>query len=78
MQNSAVSFSACFNYDKKKLNSLLEDLNKSFSVKYNSGLQLITIRHYNDHLIDEIERDNKIFLVQKSRVTVQLLVLPID
>lgn len=77
MQNSAVSFSVCFNYDDKKLVSLLECLNKNFRVKYNSGLQLITIRHYNDRLIDELTMNKKVYLLQKSRVTVQLLVLPI-
>ena len=74
MQNSAVSFSVCFNEDLVKLEALLLDLKEKFILKYNTGLQLITIRHYNDKLIDELIGSKKVYLVQKSRVTVQLLV----
>ncbi len=74
MQNSAVSFSVCFNEDLVKLEALLLDLKEKFVLKYNTGLQLITVRHYNDGLVDELIGDKKVYLVQKSRVTVQLLV----
>lgn len=74
MQNSAVSFSVCFNEDLFKLEALLLDLKEKFILKYNTGLQLITIRHYNDKLVDELIAGKKVYLVQKSRVTVQLLV----
>ena len=74
MQNSAVSFSVCFNEDRTKLEALLSDLKENFSLRYNTNLQLITVRHYNDKLVDELIGSKKIYLVQKSRVTVQLLV----
>jgi len=74
MQNSAVSFSVCFNEDRTKLEALLSDLKENFSLRYNTDLQLITVRHYNDKLVDELIGSKKIYLVQKSRVTVQLLV----
>ena len=74
MQNSAVSFSVCFNEDDIKLESLISELKGAFSLKYNSGLQLITIRHYSNKLENELIGNKKVYLVQKSRVTVQLLV----
>lgn len=74
MQNSAVSFSVCFNEDSTKLESLIADLKENYSLKYNSGLQLITIRHYNEELVKELVRNRKVYLVQKSRVTVHILV----
>jgi len=49
-------------------------LKENFSLRYNTNLQLITVRHYNDKLVDELIGSKKIYLVQKSRVTVQLLV----
>lgn len=73
MQNSAVSFSVCFNEDITKFESLLSDLKENYSLKYNTGLQLITVRHYNDELVDELIGNRKVYLMQKSRVTVQLL-----
>lgn len=74
MQNSAVSFSVCFNEDPIKLEALISDLKGSFTLKYNTGLQLITVRHYDDGIIDELMGNKKVYLLQKSRVTVQLLV----
>ncbi len=74
MQNSAVSFSVCFNDDFSKLESLIADLSTNFSLKYNTGLKLITIRHYNENLIDKLIDNSKVYLFQKSRVNVQFLV----
>ncbi len=73
MQNSAVSFSVCFNEDLSKLESLITHLSNNFNLKYNTGLKLITIRHYNENLIDELIGNNKVYLFQKSRVNVQFL-----
>jgi len=74
MQNSAVSFSVSFNEDVVKLEALITDLKPTFSLKYNTGLQLITVRHYTDEIIDELIGNNKVFLFQKSRVNVQFLI----
>lgn len=74
MQNSAVSFSFCFNYDKIKLESLIEILGNSFNLKYNTGLQLITVRHYTNHLVDELIGEKEVLLIQQSRATTQVLV----
>ncbi|NOY51160.1 MAG: aspartate kinase [Chlorobi bacterium] len=75
MQNSAVSFSVCFNKDNNKLNKLVADLSDQFYVRYNIGLQLLTLRHYNDGLIKEYVGGRKVYLEQKSRATVQLLIM---
>lgn len=74
MQHSAVSFSVCFNHDENKLKSLIDDLKNEFALRYNTGLELITIRYYNNGLIDQLTSGKEIFLEQKSRATVQLLV----
>jgi len=74
MQHSAVSFSVCFDYNANKLEALLTDLKSDFIVKYNDGLQLITIRHYTEKMINELLKNKKVFLEQKSRSTVQLLI----
>ena len=72
MQNSAVSFSVSFNKDNDKLKALIDNLSM-FNLKYNTGLQLLTIRHYTDELINKYVTNKKVYLLQKSRVTVQIL-----
>jgi len=73
MQHSAVSFSVCFDWHKDKLQQLMTSLEKEFSIRYNDGLQLITIRHYTPELIDKMTRNKDIFLEQRSRSTFQVL-----
>jgi len=74
MQNSAVSFSVSFNYHEEKFNALFKELESKFIIRYNIGLQLLTIRHYNDEIINKQVFGKSIFLEQKSRSTVQLLI----
>ncbi|MFH1120764.1 MAG: aspartate kinase [Bacteroidota bacterium] len=74
MQNSAISFSICIDENPGKLHRLITALSGDFRVKYNQGLELITIRHYNQRTIDKVVNQRKILLEQKSRLTVQLVV----
>lgn len=74
MQNSAVSFSVSFNYDEIKLSNLLHDLKDYFQIKYNVNLKLITLRHYTDELYNRVIGNNKIYLIQRSRSTLQALI----
>ncbi|PLX11405.1 MAG: aspartate kinase [Marinilabiliales bacterium] len=74
MQNSAVSFSISFNYHENKFNALLKELDDKFKIRYNIGLQLLTIRHYSDEILNKQLQGKNIFLEQKSRSTVQLLI----
>ena len=74
MQNSAISFSICIDDDPEKLNRLFTALAGDFSVKYNTGLELITIRYYKKKTIDKIVDKRPILLEQRSRLTVQLVV----
>ena len=74
MQNSALSFSVCLDNNDIIFEKLIPLLKKSFKVRYNTGLQLITIRYYNDDIIRSIVGQCNILLEQRSRSTVQILV----
>lgn len=74
MQNSALSFSLCLDYNEILLDKIRERLESQFRLVYNTGLQLITIRYYNQQIIDEIVDGRTILLQQRSRTTTQLLV----
>lgn len=74
MQLSAISFSIVIDSTTEKVNQLFELLTHDYRVKYNSGLELITIRYYDQNTIDRIIMNRRIYLEQKSRTTVQLVV----
>jgi aspartate kinase len=74
MQNSAISFSICIDEGGADMISFIESLQKDFKVRYNRNMELITIRHYNEQIIADLIGKRKVYLEQKSRSTVQLLV----
>ena len=74
MQNSAISFSVCFDSDLIKTPALLRDLEKNFNVKYNYDLELITIRHYEKAQMEQLIAHHEVLLEQKSRITLQMVV----
>lgn len=69
MQNSAISFSVSIDGNNRNFELLVNELQKEFSVKYNSGAELVTIRYYTDDAIKRMIEGKKILLVQKSRNT---------
>ncbi len=74
MQNSALSFSICFDHDSKKLDILIQALTTKYKIKYNEQVELITIRHYTEEAIEKVIGNKKIFVEQKNRTTLQAVV----
>lgn len=77
MQNSAISFSVCIDNKHRELPTLIEELQKAFVVKYNEGLELITVRHYTDETIAQLIEEKEVLLLQKGRATARLVVKPL-
>lgn len=73
MQNSAISFSVSVADQGIKLQQLIEDLNKDYQVRYNDGLELMTIRHYNTEVVAELIKGKEVMLEQKTRHTMRIL-----
>lgn len=74
MQNTAISFSVAVDSNPDRVPALLDLLKQDFRVSYNDGLELITIRYYDQSTIDRVLINKKLLLEQKSRYTVQLVV----
>lgn len=74
MQNSALSFSVCYDFDKIKSPALIRDLQANFNIRYNTNLTLITVRHYNQADLKELLAGKKVMLEQKNRTTLQVVV----
>jgi aspartate kinase len=75
MQNSAISFMACFNEDAKKAEHLTALLKERFEVGMKSDNTLLTIFNYNEtnSEVRQIIGDRATILEQKSSSALQLL-----
>ena len=71
LQNSALSFSICTDYEEKRIEAVIDLLSKDYKVKYNNKVELITIRHYNDEIINKLLAHKQILLEQRSRTMLQ-------
>ncbi|QKG79118.1 aspartate kinase [Tenuifilum thalassicum] len=74
IHNSAISFTVCVDYDKIRFERAQEELKEEFSVRYNSGLELLTVRHYTHEIIEEIAKKNVIYLQQRTRSTARFVI----
>jgi len=74
MENSALSFSICIDYDKYKTDNFLLQLKTGFNVKYNQNLELITIRCYDKNAVEFATKSKEIIVEQKSRYTARFVV----
>ncbi len=72
MQNSAMTFSICID-DTEKSVLLIELLKSKYKIMYNDNIQLVTIRHYNEAIIQEFLSKHQLMLEQRSRSTIQLV-----
>jgi len=67
IQNSALSFSVCFENSTNKVEHLFSLLKGTFDVRYNDEATLLTIRHYNEKVLTKMTANKTILLEQKSR-----------
>lgn len=74
MQNSALDFSILVDAEKVSIDRILELFSDEYSVKFNEGLELVTIRHYDQATIDRVTVGKDIILQQKTRETARLVV----
>lgn len=73
VQSSAISFSICVDDEEHFLPSAIAELNNSFAVRYNRGLELLTVRHYNVEVLDKLLAGKSVYLQQKTRSTIRVM-----
>jgi aspartate kinase len=77
MQNMAISFSACVTNNPERLKKLIAVLDEDFKVVTEEKLELLTIRHYHDAILEELTRGKIVLFEERIRQTVQLVIRPI-
>ncbi|AHJ98115.1 aspartate kinase [Hymenobacter swuensis] len=73
MQNSAISFSVCTDFSAYRLEKLLSALREQFTIHYNTGLELYTIKNYDAASIQRLTDSRELLLEQRSRQTFQFV-----
>ena len=74
MRNTAISFQICTTNNKRKVRGLIDDLEKEFKVTYETGLELITIRYFDQSTIDRVMVNKELILEQTYKQNIQLIV----
>lgn len=75
MQNTAVHFRVCVNNDNTRIPKVVDKLKNDFQVKITSSLELITIRYFDQATIDRVLVNKDLILEQRTKTTIQLLVM---
>jgi len=73
MQNTAISFDICVNDIDHRVKNFAEAVKEDFDVTIESGLELITIRHYQKPLVESLKHNKIVMMEHRIRETVQLV-----
>jgi aspartate kinase len=73
MQNSALNFSILLDRSKVNPDQIIDLFKDTYEVRYNEGLELVTIRHYDDETLKRVTENKEILLQQKTRQTARLI-----
>lgn len=73
IQNSAISFSVCFENSYNNLPDLVQHLKAKFKVTCYEQVSLYTIRHYHSDDIAQLEADKTLLLKQLTQETMQMV-----
>lgn len=73
-QNGAITFSCAIDHNPEKIELLIKALHGGYRINYNEGLELLTIRHYQNGLIDKLTKGRQVLLEQRSANTIQMVI----
>jgi aspartate kinase len=72
-QNAAISFLAVMDDRQDKIEKLAMQAADLFDVELMKGLSLLTIRHYNEEVLEKLLNGKEIILRQQTKKTIQVL-----
>ncbi|MDE3184440.1 MAG: aspartate kinase [Bacteroidota bacterium] len=74
-QNTAISLMICIDDIPEKTGKIALAASEIFEVQIQKDLQLLTIRHYTTGIIDQLSKNKEVILEQKTKETIQLLMI---
>lgn len=73
MQNSAISFSICTDFQEERLHRLIQTLHDQFIIHYNTALRLFTVKNYDSSSINRVTEGKEVLMEQRTRTTFQVV-----
>lgn len=73
VQTSALSLSLCIDDRPGLAEAIIRMFGDRFFVRYNHGLHLLTIRHYDETRLSDLLAGKKVLVEQRSRTTLQFV-----
>ncbi len=74
MQNTAISFTICVPNIPDRIEKFIQRIADEFYVKRQDGLELITVRHYNEETIANLKKGMIVLFEERLRNTLQMVV----
>lgn len=74
MQNTAISFTICVTNAPDRVERFSREVSDEFKVKTEGGLELITIRHYNEETITNLKKNKIVLFEERIRNTMHMVV----
>ena len=74
MQNTALKFSILLDEEKVNIDTIKSLFEDSYTVRFENGLELVTVRHYDQATLDRVTVEKQIILEQKTSETARLIV----
>lgn len=74
VQTGAVSINICIDYEEHRVDEVIEELKKEYTVLYNDGVEMLTVRHSTPEAAALVTGTREVLLSQKTRNTVRLVV----
>ena len=73
LQTGAINVQVCLDYRADKIDQFASQASLFFDVQVEKELSLLTIRHYNTAVVEELTKGKNIVLTQRTKETIQLL-----
>jgi aspartate kinase len=73
IQNSAISFRVCLDNRFDQFDALSQELAAQYIMKFQKGVSLYTIRHFDDKAYEALPEGSKIILEQRTGETLQIV-----
>lgn len=74
MQNTAISFAVVVTDFSDRVDEFVQDIDQEFKVLVDRGLELITVRHYTENVLEELRKGKVMLLEERLRNTTQMVV----